>query len=393
MALYKYRGYDSRGNLIDGLVEAQDKREALKSLQQKSILPFEIEESRKRRRLTIRRTVDRGYLFFQLGVMLRCGLPLTRALEISARQSSNRSIAWVLTEIKDDVTKGIRFSEALSRFPRFFSTVYVNMVRVAEATGGLAELLLSIAEYEERKRQQESKLKSALSYPLVVALIGSGVVGFLLMYVMPRMIRIFRTVKVELPLITRVLVASGEFLRRYGIFIALLIGLLTVALYRNYRAEGKLKSIIDRWLLRIPLYRKAIMVRFSELLSFQLKEGIPLVVALQGCKGAVTNIHFQKEIERIAAEVQKGRSLSDVIRNSTMFDDMFKATVVTGESTGELKEFLLRVAHFMRRDVERLTSRIVSMAEPVLILLLGAVVGFIVLSIMMPIFELNQMVR
>ncbi len=393
MALYKYKGYDKTGKPIDGVVEAPDRKEALKALQQKNILPFEIEESRKKTRSFFKRRIDRGYLFFQLGVMLRCGLPLTRALEIAARETSNRSIAGVLTEIKDDVTRGIRFSDALSKFPRVFSTVYVNMVRVAEATGGLAELLLSIAEYEERKREQESRLKSALAYPLVVALIGSGVVGFLLMYVMPKMIKIFKTVKVELPLITRVLVAGGEFLRQYGLLVAIVVGIAAVSVYRNYSRGGKTRGIVDRWLLKINLYKKAIMVRFSELLAFQLKEGIPLVVALQGCKGAVTNLYFQNEIERISIEVQKGRSLSDVIRNSAMFDDMFKATVVTGESTGELKEFLLRVAYFMRRDVERLTSRIVSMAEPVLIMVLGTIVGFIVLSIMMPIFELNQMVR
>ncbi len=393
MALYKYRGYDNSGNLVDGLVEAPDRKEALKSLQKKNILPFEIEESRKARRWYLKRRVDRGYLFFQLGVMLRCGLPLTRALEISAKETSNRSIAGVLTEIKDDVTKGIRFSDALSKFKQLFPLVYVNMVRVAEATGGLAELLLSIAEYEERRREQEARLKSALAYPLVVALIGSGVVGFLLMYVMPKMIRIFKTVKVELPLITRALVTGGEFLRNYGLFVAIVAGIATLMLYRDYNRGGKIKGAVDRWLLKITLYRKAIMVRFAELLAFQLKEGIPLVVALQGCKGAVTNLYFQSEIERISSEVQKGRSLSDVIRNSTIFDDMFKATVVTGENTGELKEFLLRIAYFMRRDVERLTSRIVSMAEPVLIMVLGTVVGFIVLSIMMPIFELNQMVR
>ncbi|RMG67387.1 MAG: type II secretion system F family protein [Nitrospirae bacterium] len=393
MALYKYRGYDKGGKVIDGVIEASDRKEALRSLQLKDILPFEIEPSRKKRTWHFRRGFDRGYLFFQLGVMLRCGLPLTRALEIVIKESSNRSIADVLTEVKDDVTRGVRFSEALSRFPEVFTLVYVNMVRVAEATGGLAELLLSIAEYEDKRREQESKLKSALIYPLVVALVGSGVVGFLLMYVMPKMLRIFSSVKAELPLMTRVLVASGEFLRSYGLILSLLIGVGMVMLYRNYRSGGRLRLAIDRLFLRMSLYRKAIIVRFAELLAFQLKEGIPLVVALQGCKGVVSNQLFSDEIDRISREVEKGRSFSDAIRPSAMFDDMFKATVVTGESTGELKEFLLRVSAFMRKDVEKVTTRVLSLAEPVLIMLLGVVVGFIVLSIMLPLFELNQMVR
>ena len=393
MALYKYKGYDKTGRVVDGVVEATDKKAALNSLRLKDVLPFELVEARKRRREFFRKRVDIGYLFFQIGVMLRCGLPLTKSLEIAASQPTNRAVSGVLAEIKDDITKGIRFSEALSRFPRVFPDVYVNMVKVAEATGGLSELLLSIADYEERRREQESQLKTALAYPLVVAVVGSAVVGFLLMYVMPKMIRIFKSVKIELPTITKILVYSGSFLRNYGLLITVVLGLTIAFLYRDYHRGGRLKDRIDRFLIGIELYRKAVISRFAELLSFQLREGIPLVVALRGCSATVSNGVFQNEIHRIVEDVQKGRAFSEVIRQSRLFDDMFKATVVTGESTGELSEFLLRVSHFMRKDVEKITKRVVSLAEPLLILMLGAVVGFIVLSIMLPIFELNQMVK
>ncbi len=393
MALYRYKGYDKTGNVVDGVVEATDKRAALQSLRLKDVLPFEIVEAKKKKREFFRKRVDIGYLFFQIGVMLRCGLPLTKSLEIASTQATNRSISGVLSEIKDDITKGIRFSEALSRFPKIFPDVYVNMVRVAEATGGLSEVLLSIAEYEERRREQESQLKTALAYPFVVAIVGSGVVGFLLMYVMPKMIKIFKSVKIELPLITKILVYSGSFLRNYGLILTVILGAVIAFVYRDYHRGGKLKRRIDRYLIGIELYKKAIMSRFSELLAFQLKEGIPLVVALKGCRGTVSNSIFQNEIDRVVEEVQKGRAFSEVIRQSRLFDDMFKATVVTGESTGELSDFLLRVSHFMRKDVEKITKRVVSLAEPMMILILGAVVGFIVLSIMLPIFQLNQMVR
>ncbi|HHN64286.1 MAG TPA: type II secretion system F family protein [Nitrospirae bacterium] len=393
MALYKYKGYNKSGKEITGVLEAPDLRTAQLNIRAQQILPFHVEPVREKRRFTFSRRADIGYLFFQIGIMLKCGLPLTRAIDVVTTQSGNRRLTSILKEIKKDITEGTRFSEALGRHSGYFPDVYVNMVRIAEATGGLADLLLNIAGYEEQKKEQESKLKSALTYPMIVGLIGSGIVGFLLIYVVPKMLRIFTSVKIELPLSTRMLIAMGGFFRSYGLLLILLLVIVYLLFRRYYFHKEGFKKRIDSLLIRLELYRKAAIARLTEILAFQLQEGIPLVLALKATKGTIKNSILHSEIDRLTAEVEKGKSLSEAIRRSVIFDDMFKAAIITGESTGELTGFLKKISHYMQKDVERVTRRALSLAEPVMILILGLIVGFIVLSIMLPIFDLNQLVR
>ncbi len=393
MTLYKYKGYNKSGKEITGILEAPDINTAQQSIRAQEILPFLVEPVRERRRLSLSRKPDVGYLFFQIGIMLKCGLPLTRALDVVIGQSGNRRLTGILNEIKKDISEGNRFSEALRKYSGYFPEVYINMVRIAETTGGLADLLLDIANHEEQKKEQEAKLKSALTYPMIVALIGSGIVGFLLIYVVPKMLKIFNSVKIELPLSTRLLIAVGGFFRSYGVLLIILLSIVFLLFRRYYFHRLGFKAKVDQLLIRIELYRKAAIARLTEILAFQLQEGIPMVLALRATKGIIKNTVLHKEIDRLTSEIETGKSLSEALKKSTIFDDMFKAAIITGESTGELTEFLKKISYYMQKDVERVTKRALSLAEPVMILILGLIVGFIVLSIMLPIFDLNQMVR
>jgi len=393
MAIYKYKGYDPAGKEVNGVVEAPTRAMAMKSLRDETILPYLIEEIGEKKRRWIFKKKDPGQLFFQIGIMLKSGLPLIKTLDITMRHREQKGLSHILSAIKKDVSEGKRFSEALGLYPRVFPDVYVNMVRIAETTGGLADVLLNIAEYEERKKEREGKIKSALTYPLVVGMIGSAVVGFLLGYVVPKMEKIFQSVKIDLPFSTSMLIAIGSFLRSYGLFLSILTGVLVIAGLRVYRNSLPLRKRVDTLLISIEVLRKAVMARISELLAFQLREGIPLVAALNGCRGVVNNLMIKEEMHRLALEVEKGKPLSEGLKDSPVFDEMLTAAVLTGEKTGELAGFLERMAYYYRKDVEKIMGRLTSLAEPVFILILGLVVGFIVVSIMTPLFEMNQLVK
>ncbi len=385
MAIYKYKGYDPAGKEVNGVVEAPTRAIAMKGLRDETILPYLIEEIGEKKR--------KWKLFFQIGIMLKSGLPLIKSLDITMRHREQKGLSHILSAIKKHVSEGKKFSEALADYPQVFPDVYVNMVRIAEATGGLADVLLNIAEYEERKKEREGKIKSALTYPLVVGLIGSAVVGFLLGYVVPKMEKIFQSVKIDLPFSTTMLIAIGSFLRNYGLLLSILCGILIIVGVRVYRNSVPLRKKVDRLLISVEVLRKAVMARISELLAFQLREGIPLVAALNGCRGVVNNLLIKEEMQRLALEVEKGKPLSEVLKDSPVFDEMLLAAVLTGEKTGELAGFLERMGYYYRKDVEKIMGRLTSLAEPVFILILGLVVGFIVVSIMTPLFEMNQLVK
>ncbi len=393
MSIFKYKGYDPAGKEVNGVVEAPTKAIAMKSLRDETILPYLIEEMGAKKRRWIFQKKDSGQLFFQIGIMLKSGLPLIKSLDITMRHREQKGLSHILSDIKKHVSEGRRFSEALANYPEVFPDVYVNMVRIAEATGGLADVLLNIAEYEERKKEREGKIKSALTYPLVVGLIGSAVVGFLLGYVVPKMEKIFQSVKIDLPFSTTMLIATGSFLRSYGLILSILCGVLVIAGVRMYRNSVPLRKRVDTLLIGVEVLRKAVMARISELLAFQLREGIPLVAALNGCRGVVNNLLIKEEMQRLALEVEKGKPLSEGLKDSPVFDEMLMAAVLTGEKTGELAGFLERMSYYYRKDVERIMGRLTSLAEPVFILILGLVVGFIVVSIMTPLFEMNQLVK
>ncbi|NOY39597.1 MAG: type II secretion system F family protein [Nitrospirae bacterium] len=393
MAIYKYKGYDPAGKEVNGVVEAPTRAIAMKSLRDETILPYLIEEMGAKKRRWIFQKKDSGQLFFQIGIMLKSGLPLIKSLDITMRHREQKGLSHILSDIKKHVSEGRRFSEALANYPEVFPDVYVNMVRIAEATGGLADVLLNIAEYEERKKEREGKIKSALTYPLVVGMIGSAVVGFLLGYVVPKMEKIFQSVKIDLPFSTTMLIAIGSFLRSYGLILSILCGILVIAGVRMYRNSVPLRKKVDTLFIGVEVLRKAVMARISELLAFQLREGIPLVAALNGCRGVVNNLLIKEEMQRLALEVEKGKPLSEGLKDSPVFDEMLMAAVLTGEKTGELAGFLERMSYYYRKDVERIMGRLTSLAEPVFILILGLVVGFIVVSIMTPLFEMNQLVK
>ncbi|MBF0542545.1 MAG: type II secretion system F family protein [Nitrospirae bacterium] len=399
MAIYKYKGYDAAGIEVSSELVSQNKNTALKTLKNKSINPYFIEMRGEKNTGFLNLGwllphFDVGQFFFQLGIMLKSGLPLYTTLGIIMKNYKQRSISNILVLIEKDISEGIKFSDSLSdKCSNIVSEVYLNMIRIAESTGRLADVLLSIASHNEQKKEREGKIISSLTYPFMVAFIGTGIVGFLISYILPKMEKVFISFKMKLPISTVILIQAGSFLKSYGIIIIIITWFLIIFMIKVYNKNIVFRQTIDSLFLRLKLYKKIQVATFTELLAFQLNEGIPLVKALMGCSGVVKNMVFKREIERIAMEVENGKPLSLAIKGSSIFDEMLIAATITGESTGELSNFIERISSFLKKDVDKILDRLTSMAEPLFILILGLAVGFIMLSIMTPLLKLNQMVK
>ncbi|MCL0071266.1 type II secretion system F family protein [Thermodesulfovibrionales bacterium] len=399
MATYNYKGYDTKGKEVTGVIESISRAGVVKALKDRKIQPFLIADADKKREkqpfYANFRKKETGPLFFQLGIMIKSGLPLAKALQIATKEHHQRWLSPILAEIHDDISGGMKLSDSLKKFPNIFSETHVNMIHIAEMTGRLADVLLNIGQYEDKRQKSERKLKNALTYPAVITLIGSGVVGFLLGYVVPKMEGIFETARIEVPLSTLILINTGAFLRDYGLFVVILLSMLSLYIVRLYKSKTKtgLRMKIDNVMIKISLLQKAAMSSFLEHFAFQLKEGIPMVLALHSCTGVIKNLILRNEIKAIVGKIEQGISLSGALRDSILFDEMLRSAVITGESSGTLADYLEKMSEYYRKDVDRAMGRLTSLAEPVFILLLGLVVGFIVISIMLPLFEMNRLVR
>ncbi len=397
MPLYSFKGYSSEGKRISSIIEADTRIEALSGIRDHSVIPYSIEEvgEKKKRKFRIwgYRKTKTHQIFFEIGIMLKSGLPLVKALDIIIRHREGTVLSRVISNIRKDVTEGMRFSDAIGKHLEIFLDVHISMIRIAESTGRLADVLLNISEYEEKKKEREAKFKQAISYPAIVAVLSSGVVGFLIGYVVPKMESIFHSLKIELPYTTRVLIAFGSFLGSYGLIFVFILGIVIVLLLRTYTSVMVFRKKIDSILINIRMVRDATTARLLELLAFQLKEGLPLTSALSACKGTIRNQVFKEETDRLIHEIEKGRSFSEGLRDSLIFEDMLTAAVRTGESTGNLSEFLERMSVYYRKSLDNISDRVMVLAEPLLILILGLIVGFVVLSIVTPLFNLNQLIR
>ena len=401
MPSFKYIAFDKTGRKRSGIIEAEAREHAIISLKNKGLYPTTlIRLSKQKSRLKplfsrFKRISkeQRAELFFQLATLLDTGIPLVEALRIAANQIQEDYLKNVLLEIKDRVNEGAKFSFALETYLDIFNPIYVQMIKIAEKTGNLSEVLFKIASYEEEENTFRQKIVSALIYPSLILTLGIGVVSFLLVYVIPKMQKIFTSLHKDLPLITKVLIVSGVFLKRYFLLAAIFLTLSILGFKFAYSRCGKLRSSIEKALLRISIYRHFLITRFSTTLAFQLNAGIPLIEAImQGAKVNKNGI-FQHYMRELAQKIKDGAPIDKSFNETGLFDTMFITSIATGQKTGRLPEFIQRMAGYYEKRLELFLNRIVSLAEPVCILFLGLIVGFIVMSIMMPLFDINQLIK
>ncbi len=403
MPTFKYLAFDKNGRKKEGILEAESISIALGSLKNKGLYPESLEAITEQKKsgfigllkesYTRISQRDRTDVFFQLATLINTGIPLTEALGIAAEQSPNKKLESILLQVKDKVNEGVKFSEALTDFENVFSKPYIRMIEIAERTGKLSDILFKISQREEEKSSFNQKIAPVILYPLFVLLIGFGVVIFLLGYVVPKMEKIFSSFHKKLPFITRLLVETGLIVKTY--LPAILLFILIVSILSNvaYFKWGAFRKKVDKMFLKIPTYRKMAVAHFISSLSFQLDAFIPLVDAILTSSEAVGNVIFKDRLKNVAEKINEGIPIERAFEESNLFDKMFVSSVATGRKTGRLPDFVRRISTYYEKKIDTTIKTFLAILEPATILILGAIVGFIVMAIMIPLFSINQLVR
>lgn len=406
MPIYDYKAYDQKGKSRRGIIEADNEHGARAKLRAAGKYPVELKENLSqtaagRHLLASSFNLERVksaeiHIFTrQLATLLGAGIPLINALSSLLEQTTNPALKKVLAQIKDAVNEGNTLTTALARHPKLFSNIYINMVRAGEASGSLDIVLEKLADFGEKQQTLQSRLKAALVYPVFMAVIGSAILFILITYIVPNITKVFADMERTLPLPTRILISLSDFLRGYW-WLVLLI--LVAAFYslRFFVRSARGRQLWDLFKLKMPIIgnvnQKIILARFGSTLASLLGSSVPLVTSMQIVQSIVNNALIAEVIEEAIEQIRKGKSMAKALGASPWFPPIFVQMISVGEQSGNLEPMLVKVSDAYEREVDMAIMGMTSLIEPIMIAAMGAAVGFVVLSILLPIFEMNQMV-
>ncbi len=406
MPVYQYKGYDSGGAGRTGIVDADSPKEARGQLRALRVHVTELEPldtlqvSSARRFLPAflqrRHREAITLLTRQLATMLRSGIPLASCLTALVEQAGHADLEIVLRDIRERVTQGAGFAEALANHPGYFDELFVNMVKAGEAAGNLDEILTRLADFNQKQDRMRAKLKASMAYPVVLISFGVIVVIVLMTFVVPRILRLLRKghgKSGDLPLPTEILVAVSSFVGDWWWVILLAMVGAFMAFKMALRSE-EFRYRFDKFRLRLPvlgdLFKKVSVSRFCVTLSTLLKSGIPALNALNIVKGIVGNTVMARVVGEIHDKIVEGADISGPVKKSGVFPPVVGYMIAVGEQAGTLEEMLGRVAESYDDEVEITSQKVTSMVEPILIIALALVIGFIVIAILLPILQIGQ---
>lgn len=398
MARFKYTGRDIKGTTT-GSIKAASKRDALLQLRQKGIKVTEINEIPE---TLLTKDIQLGsgvksqqFVIFlrQFATLIRAGVSLVESTEILAAQTESKTLKKALLDIEVDLRSGRPLSEAASKHNRIFSNMFINMIRAGEAGGRIDETLDRLAAYYEKQHDTKQKVISALIYPAVLAVVAIGVVIFLLVSVVPTFVDMFNDFGGELPAITKLVMNASAFMQAYWWLIMLLaIGLVAAILIMRSRQKGR--YYFDYVLLRIPIFgkvlQKAVIARMTRTLSSLFSSSVPILESMKIVESIVDNEVIGRVIRESHDSLEHGQSLTIPMKSHWVFPPLVSQMIAIGEESGSLDTMLSKVADFYEKEVETTADRLKSLIEPVMIIILAALVGTIVLSIMVPMFEIYQ---
>ncbi|MFU8836730.1 MAG: type II secretion system inner membrane protein GspF [Thiohalomonadaceae bacterium] len=404
MSAFEYSALDAQGRTRKGVLEADTARQIRQQLRDQGLTPLQVEEvaqreSRQRQGgISLRRGIsasDLALLTRQLATLVSAALPLEECLATVARQSELPRLKSMIMAVRARVTEGHSLAEGLGLFPQVFHELYRSTVAAGEQSGRLEVVLERLADYTERHQQMQQKIMLALFYPVILTLVAVAVIIALLTYVVPEVIRVFDNIDQELPLLTLGLIAVSDFLRDYGLWLLILLGAVSVGIHYLLR----LPTWRARWhrqLLRLPvlgrLNRGHNTARFARTFSILNASGVPVLEAMRIAAQVVTNLPMREGIEQAAHRVREGSPIARALEQSGHFPPMMVHLIASGEASGRLENMLSRAADNQEREQESQIALIMGMFEPLLILSMGGVVLVIVLAILLPIFDLNQLV-
>ncbi|MBF0231495.1 MAG: type II secretion system inner membrane protein GspF [Desulfamplus sp.] len=332
----------------------------------------------------------------QLATLLSAGFPLVAAVATLVAQTESKSFQRVLSKIKESIEEGKSFSQALSQYPSVFSNIYINMIHSGESSGTLELVLERLADITEKQEETRKKIQTSLAYPVFMSITGIAVLVFLITYIVPGIIKIFSDMNQQLPAPTRLLISVSSFFQSFW-WIVLLIPLIFCLFIYILRKTPKGLQITDTFLLSIPkagkMIKKNSVARFSRILGSLLANGVPMLTALDISRNTTGNCIIKNKITKAAEIVKQGGDLGNALDGSREFPPLAIQMIKVGEKSGKLEQMLEKTAQLFEKETESSLAAMTALLEPLIILFMGAVVGFIVLSICLPIFEMNQLAR
>jgi len=398
MPLFSYTASDTSGNKKRGTVDARTRDLAVSLLKTQGLYVIELAEKRKNlfEQLGFFRGVPQGEVVAftrQFSTMISAGLPISRALDVLSNQSSNKMMAKVISEVLRDIEGGSSLSMALSRHPQVFPPTYQALVRAGEASGKLDEILKRLATTMEKQRELNSKFKGAMIYPSIVFLAMIGVFVLMMVFVIPKLAEMYKSLNVELPAMTQAMISLSDFM--VNNFIVLMV--LSVAGVIGARYFLKTEAgheVISNVFFAIPIFgkinRQKEITDFTRTLSLLIASAIPIVEALNIVAGVMRNKRFRDAAYEAAAAVEKGNALSEYVKTNNIFPALLGQMVSVGEETGQLDEVLDRVANYLEGEVDHSVKGLSAALEPVILLMLGGMVGFLIISIITPIYKITS---
>lgn len=403
MGAFEYTALDTRGKEHSGVLEGDAARQIRQQLREQGLTPLSVEEVQKRedrgKRTFFKRKISAGDLALitrQWATMVRSGLPIEESLRTVAQQSEKSRLKSMMMAVRSRIMEGHSLAVALGDFPHVFNELYRSTVQAGEQSGHLDVVLERLADFTESRQYLSQKMSQALIYPILLTLVAIGVVVGLLTFVVPKIVQVFENVGQELPLLTIWLIKTSAFLTNHYKLLIFLIAALVFGFFYFLRFEG-FRYAFHRWLLRLPLVarmvRGANAARFARTFSIVTASGVPVLDGLRISAQVITNLPMRRAVDEAASKVREGASISKALDKSGFFPPMTVHLIASGEASGNIEEMLQRAADSQEREMESLTASLLGIFEPVLILLMGAVVLIIVLAILLPIFDMNQLVK
>ncbi|HPM77245.1 MAG TPA: type II secretion system inner membrane protein GspF [bacterium] len=408
MAVYSYKAMNANGKTISGIVDAESAKAARAKLRRDGMFPTEIAEVSEEKGLrgkglsmeidikSLRGKVgiqDLAMTVRQLATMAGAGIPLVESIGALSNQVEDVVLKKTLSQVRDKVNEGSSLANALKDFPKIFSPLFVNMVSAGENSGTLDIVLSRLADFTESQMHLRQKIRSAMIYPVMMGIIGSGIVSYLVAFVIPKITKIFEGMDKALPAVTVALLSVSLFIKNYWYLIILGLGGIVYGI-RRWRNTERGRELSDRFLLKLPIYGRLLLkiavARFVRTLGTLLKSGVPIMAALEIVKNVVNNKVLEKAIENARENVKEGEAIAKPLERSGIFPPVVIHMIHVGESTGELENMLFRVADAYEVEVESTINGLTAIFEPIMLLAMAGLVGFAVIAILLPIMDMTS---
>lgn len=381
--------------IIRGEIVAKNETEARAKLTRRQIRVININKVKKTRQKKIS-AADITVFTRQLSTMMKAGLPMMQAFDIAAKGHANPSMTSMLLNIRSDVEQGHTLADSFAKYPKYFDRFYCNLVRAGETGGVLESILDKLSLYKEKTQSIKKKVRGALTYPIAVVVVAIALIFVMMMYVLPAFAKVYLEMGVPLPGLTQVMMNISDFFVAYGIYMLIILIGGTVAFIKSMQKSQELQKRVDYMLLKMPIFgpivRKAAIARWARTTATLFAAGVPMVEVLDSVSGATGNIRYEEATRDIRAKVNQGISLTSSMEATEVFPNMVIQMALIGEESGSLDDMLNKAAEFYEEDVDTAVSQLSSLMEPIIMVVLGSIVGVILVAMYLPLFNIGNAV-